>query len=98
MLRAATAAPATRVDVEGAGMVADTRAPGRLGARPGPCRAPGADRGAFCPLVPTAYAGVPVGRCSAVLVRCRTSHFERPATPSAMARSAGGHVVGRPSR
>ena len=32
---------------------------------------------------------VPVGRCSAVLVRCRTSHFERPATPSANGAQSG---------
>jgi hypothetical protein len=44
------------------------------------------------------YGVGPVGRCNAVFVRWRTSHFERPAQPSAIARSSGGQVVGRPSR
>jgi hypothetical protein len=39
---------------------------------------------------------VPVGRCNAVRVRCRTSHFECPARASVAVRNAGGHVVGRP--
>src|SRR5262249_8769195 len=43
-------------------------------------------------------AYVPVGRCNAVFVRCRITHFERPAQPSATVRSNGGHVVGRPRR
>ena len=40
---------------------------------------------------------VPVGLCSAVLVRCRTSHFDLPASASALARMNGGQVVGQPS-
>src|SRR5262249_41529552 len=44
------------------------------------------------------YGAVPVGRCNAVFVRCRITHFERPAQPSATVRSTGGHVVGRPRR
>jgi len=43
-------------------------------------------------------AYVPVGRCSAVFVRCRTTHCERPAQPSAIACRNGGHVAGRPRR
>ena len=44
------------------------------------------------------YGAVPVGRCSAVFVRWRITHFERPAQPSATVRRNGGHVVGRPRR
>ena len=40
---------------------------------------------------------VPVGRCSAVLVRCFTTHFDFPASDKASARSFGGQVVGQPS-
>jgi len=41
---------------------------------------------------------VPVGRRRAVRLRCRTSHFERPAMPKKAARSIGRHVVGRPRK
>ena len=41
---------------------------------------------------------VPVGRCSAVRVRCAVTQRERLAAPRANARSAGGHVVGKPRK
>ena len=53
--------------------------------------------GAISPFEPGSIAYVPVGRYSAVLVRCLTTHFDLPANASASARSRGGHVVGQPS-
>jgi hypothetical protein len=43
-------------------------------------------------------ASVPVGLCRAVIVRCLTIHFDRPATVKKRARRNGGHVVGSPRK
>ena len=41
---------------------------------------------------------VPVGLCRAVIVRCFTIHFDRPAAVKKSARRKGGHVVGSPRK
>ena len=40
--------------------------------------------------------GVPVGRCSAVLMRWRVSHFDFPTRRNVRLRNAGGQLVGTP--